>query len=263
MKKIYCFLIVLALAFVSCDQENIGTIYEPDGPYVAFSSPIVPENILTEDNNFSVNVQIVRSNLDLPTTAQVVLEMNDDIEGVFDLENNSVTFEDGKGTANIKIVPVVDPSIIDVTKTYEFNLTLVGANVSELFNETTYKASFPLTFVSIGTGTFSSEFFGSDWTVEVQKAEEADVYKILDCYEEGFDIIFSVDENNNIRYSTQQIGYEDPDYGSVSLAMPDADEPDSYYYSEPYQKGNSFYLLGRMIVDAGSFGHWYEVLTLD
>ena len=263
MKNIYLILFVLAVTLVSCDQENIGTLYEPDGPYVAFSSQIVPENILSADNNFSVSVQLVRSDLDLPTTAQVVLEMNDDIEGVFDLENNSVTFEDGKGTANVKIVPVIDPALIDVTKTYEFKLTLVGENVSDLFNQTTYRASYALTFVSIGTGTFSSEFFGDEWSVEVEKATEAEVYRIRDCYTEGFHIIFSVDEDNNIRYSTQQIGYDDPDYGMTSLAMPDSEEPDSYYISEPYREGNSFYLLGRMVVDAGSFGHWNEVLVLD
>lgn len=261
MKNIYLIIIGLALAMSSCDQENIGTIYDPGAPYVAFSTEVVPENILSAENNFSVNVQLVRSELSGTETAEVQLEMNDDIAGVFELESNTVTFEDGEGISYAKIVPVVNPSLIDVTKTYEFNLTLVGDNVSELYNQTTYKAFFSLTFKPFGTGTFSSEFFDGDWTVEVEKAEEADVFRIIDCYTDGYNITFSVDNENNIRYSTQETGYEDPDYGMVSLAMPDSEG--SYYYSEPYKEGDSYYLLGRMLVDAGSYGHWYEVLTMN
>jgi hypothetical protein len=261
MKHTYLILILFTIVLFSCDQENTGTLYEPDKPYVAFSSPVVSGNILSSENDYSVHVQIVRSDLSSAATANVELEMNEDIEGVFELESSSVTFDDGKGIAYANIVPVVNPSLIDVTKTYEFSLTLVGDNVSELYHETTYRASFSLTFKPFGTGVFSSEFLENDWTVEVEKAEEAEVYKILNCYAEGYDITFSVDNENNIRYSTQETGYEDEDYGMVSLAMPDSEG--SYYYSEPYREGNSYFLLGRMIVDAGSFGHWYEVLTMN
>lgn len=261
MKHTYLILILFAIALFSCDQENPGTLYEPDAPYVAFSSPVVSGNILSSENDYSVHVQIVRSDLSSAATANVELEMNEDIEGVFELESSSVTFDEGKGIAYANIVPVVNPSLIDVTRTYEFSLTLVGDNVSELYHETTYRASFSLTFKPFGTGVFSSEFLENDWTVEVEKAEEAEVYKILNCYAEGYDITFSVDSENNIRYSTQETGYEDPDYGMVSLAMPDPEG--SYYYSEPYREGNSYFLLGRMIVDAGSFGHWYEVLIMN
>jgi hypothetical protein len=261
MKHTYLILILFVVSLFSCDQENMGTLYEPDGPYVAFSSPVVSGNVLSAENDYSVNVQVVRSDLSAATTTSVELEMNEDIEGVFDLESSSVTFDEGKGIAYANIVPVINPSFIDVTKTYEFSLKLVGDNASDFYNQTTYRASFSLTFQPFGTGTFSSEFLENDWNVEVEKAEEADVYRILDCYAEGYNITFSVDNENNIRYSTQQTGYEDEDYGMVSLAMPDPEG--SYYYSEPYHEGNSYFLLGRMIVDAGSFGHWYEVLTMN
>ena len=263
MKKIISILFILMVVLVSCDKENIGTLYEPETSYVAFSTEIVPENILSAENNYSVNVQITRSDLNMPTTAQVSLEMNDNINGVFGLESTSVSFAEGEGKAYAKIVPLVDLSQIDVSKVYEFKLTLEGDNVSEFYNQTTYRASFLLTFEPIGTGTFSSEFFGDDWTVQVEKAAEADVYRIIDCYTEGYNISFSVDNENNIFYSTQLTGYEDPDYGMVSLEMPDSEEPDSYYIAEPYREGNTFYLLNRFTVEDGSYGHWYEILTLD
>ena len=261
MKHTYLILILFAVSLFSCDQENMGTLYEPDAPYVAFSAPVVSGNVLSAEKDYSVNVQLVRSDLTAATTASVELEMNEDIEGVFDLESSSVTFDEGKGIAYANIVPVINPSFIDVTKTYEFSLTLVGDNASDFYNKTTYRASFSLTFKPYGTGIFSSEFLENEWNVEVEKAEEAEVYRILNCYAEGYNITFSVDNENNIRYSTQQTGYEDEDYGMVSLAMPDPEG--SYYYSEPYREGNSYFLLGRMIVDAGSFGHWYEVLTIN
>lgn len=259
MKYIYSIFFILTVILVSCDQDNIGTIYEPEAPYVAFTSSVVPGNELTSENNYSVSVQIVRSNASAPTTADVVLEMNDDIDGVFELESSTVTFEDGKNVAYAKIVPAIDPSLMDISKTYEFNLTLSGENVSEFYSETTYKASFKLTFSSIGTGTFHSEIFGDQWTVEVEKAAEADVYKILDCYVEGYDIIFSVDAEDNIHYSTQPTGYEAD--GMLFITMPDSEYP--YYYFEPYKDGNDFYLVPRMYDSGNDYDHWFEYLVLD
>ena len=56
-----------------------------------------------------------------------------------------------------------------------------------------------------GTGTYSSEFFGSEWPVQIEKAAEANVYTIVDCFVEGYDFTFSVDQDNNIFYSTQLV----------------------------------------------------------
>jgi len=217
MKNIFLILFVFTLALVSCDQDNIGTLYEPEAPYVAFSSPIVSENVLSADNNFSVSVQIVRSDLTTATTANVTLEMNDDIDGVFALESNAVTFENGAGEAYAKIVPVVDASLIDPTKNYVFNLTLTGDNASELYNTTTYKASFQYT--PIGTGSFNSAFFGGVWPVEIEKLEVGNLtlYKAKGLYESGYDITIKV-EGGNITVEEQAAWYYDSDYGDVYVA---------------------------------------------
>lgn len=217
MKNIFPILIILAIALVSCDQENLGTIYEPEYPYVAFSASVVPENILSADNNFSVNVQIVRSNLTVATTATVELEMNDNIDGVFNLENNNITFEDGKGEAYVKIVPIVAPSQIDPTKSYTFNLTLTGDNVSEFYGQTTYKASFQYT--PIGSGTFNSEFYGEEWTVEIEKLEVGNLvlYKTRELYMPGYDITIIVD-GENVSVDGQPAWYYDDEYGEVYVS---------------------------------------------
>ena len=216
MKKIVL-IVFIAISLFACDQENIGTLYEPEAPYVAFSSSIVPENILSADNNYSVIVQIVRSDLSTATTANVLLEMNDNIEGVFDLESNSVTFENGKGEAYIKIVPVVEAASIDPTKAYVFNLTLTGDNVSSLYNKTTYKASFQYT--SIGAGTFNSMFFENEWSVDIEKLEVGNLvlYKTKSLYEDGYDITIIVD-GENVTVEGQPAWYYDDEYGEVYVS---------------------------------------------
>jgi hypothetical protein len=217
MKNILIILFILTLALASCDQDNIGTIYEPGNSYVAFSSPVVAENLLSADNNFSVSVQIVRSNLEESTTAEVSLEMNSDIEGIFGLESNSVTFDAGEGKAYAKIVPLVTPESIDPTKTYKFKLSLTGNNVSELFNTTTYSATFKLDYVEIGAGNFVSPFFEDEWPVDLLKADLGNniiLYKALGLYEDGYNIIIVVN-GENVTVAEQPAWYYDDEYGEV------------------------------------------------
>jgi hypothetical protein len=249
MKNIFIILL-FALALVSCDQENLGTIYEPETSYVAFSSSIVPENILSAENNFSVSVQIVRSDLTVATTANVELEMNEDIVGVFTLESNSVTFEDGKGAAYVKIIPVVDAAQIDPTKTYVFNLTLTGDNVSTLFGETTYKASFKYT--PIGSGTFTSEFFGEEWTVNIEKLEVGSMilYKAKDLYEEGYNITIFVN-GENVTIEPQAAWFYDSESG------------DAYIAGSGTVNGKVLTMtIEHYVPDLGSYGDYTEILTL-
>ena len=217
MKKIYLILFSLAIIFFSCDQENMGTLYEPEAPYVAFSSPVVSGNVLSAENDYTVSVQVVRSDLSGTATANVSLEMNENIEGVFDLESNAVTFEDGKSSAYLKIVPLVEPAQIDPTKNYVFNLTLTGDNASALYNKTSYRASFRYT--PIGTGTFTSVFFDDLWTVDVEKLEVGSLtlYKAKGLYEAGYDITIVV-EGENVTVEEQAAWFYDDDYGDVFVA---------------------------------------------
>lgn len=218
MKKIYLALIVFVLAIVSCDQDNIGVLYEPGGPYVAFSSSIVVNNFLTAENNYSVTVQIVRSDNTSSETVGVSLEITEDIDGVFALESNTVTFNAGENVAYVKVIPLVEPTGISPGVTYNFNLSLSDTNVSEIFGETTYKASLKVDFTPIGTGIFTSEFFGDVWEVEILEANLGSVklYKAIGLYEAGYDIIFIVD-GTAVTVNEQATWYYDDDLGEVFL----------------------------------------------
>lgn len=250
MKKIYLLLCVFALALTSCDQDNIGTIYEPGNPYVSFASSVVPDNVLSADNNFSVNCVLVRSELSGSTTASIELEMNADIDGVFALESNNVTFDDGKGTAYAKIVPLVSPDQLDPTKTYVFNLTITGDNASELYNTATYKAGFKFDYV--GTAIFTSEFYEDEWPVEVYKlvVGSKTLYKAKELYDVGVDVTIAVE--GNVATVEDQMGWYS-----------------SYYESEVRVLGYGTLdgkvfslMIEHYIPDLGSFGEYSEILTL-
>ena len=217
MKNIYLLLMLFALALASCDQDNIGAIYEPEGPYFAFSTSVVPQNFLTAENNYSVSVQVVRSDLSGSATANVSLEINDDIDGVFGLQSSTVTFSEGQGIAYAKIVPLVSTDMINPAKMYKFKLTLTGDNVSELYGTTTYTAMFNIEYSPAGTGEFNSEFFGDVWPVDILKADLGNdliVYKAIDLYDYGYDIVIVV-SGGNVTVAAQAAWYYDDEYGEV------------------------------------------------
>ncbi|MDX8338746.1 hypothetical protein SLH46_06110 [Draconibacterium sp. IB214405] len=217
MKNIQLALLVFVLAFAACDQDNIGELYETDA-YVAFSSSIVVDNLLTAENNYSVSVQVVRTDGTGTETVSITLEPNDNIDGVFELESNTVTFNDGETVAYAKIVPLVAATEIAPGVTFNFNMSLSDATVSEFFGTTTYKASLKLDFTSIGTGTFDSPFWGEVLQPEVYQASLGSVtlYKAMGLFETGYDIIFIVD-GTTVTVNDQPAWYYDDEYGEVYI----------------------------------------------
>lgn len=215
MKKIQLALLIFVLALAACDQDNIGELYETDA-YVAFSSSIVVDNLLTAENNYSVNVQVVRTNAAGNETVGISLESNDNIDGIFELESNTVTFSDGETVAYAKIVPLVPPTGIAPGVTFDFNLSLNDATVSEFYGTTTYKATLKLDFTAIGAAIFDSPFWGEVLYPEMYEASLGPVqlYKAIGLYESGYDIIFIVD-GSTVTVNGQSAWYYDDEYGEV------------------------------------------------
>jgi hypothetical protein len=182
-------------------------------------------------------------------TANVSLEMNSNIQGVFGLENTTVTFAEGVGAANIKVVPKVAPALIDPTKTYVFKLSLTGSNVSPLYNKTTYKASFQYT--PIGTGSFSSEAFEADWAVDLEKLVVGDLtlYKAIDLYEVGYNVTIKV-QGGAVTVPPQP-AWISSKYGDV------------YITGTGTINGKKLTMvIEHYVPNLGSYGDFNEVLTL-
>lgn len=92
-------LAIVAVGLTSCDQENVGAIYEPEVENVTFMS--AKQNILTGKESIEVPVAISRAKTNGEYTANVSLA--DNVEGV-SLKSQNVTFANGEGIAYATVV---------------------------------------------------------------------------------------------------------------------------------------------------------------
>ena len=188
-------LILMAMAFVGCSEHD-GVVYSGDSAVYAFAGATQKVEMLATDGN-KIVVPVYRGTTQGTSTLELTFTPAEGTEELFTLENPTLTFEDGKSVAEAVI-------------TYKDSPTNV--------NSITVKAQRKLTFNSIGTGTFTSNIFGESWPQVIEKAVEADVYRLPDCYVEGYPIIFSTDANGEIdNIAIQETGYKDDTYGMTSL----------------------------------------------
>ena len=96
--KYFLGLALISAGLTSCDQENMGAIYEPTAKNISFISGEL--STLTKANSITIPVTISRSITDGTYTATVII--SDESEGV-SLQNNQVTFADGEGLATVNV----------------------------------------------------------------------------------------------------------------------------------------------------------------
>ena len=79
------------------------------------------------------------------------------------------------------------------------------------------------TFSSLGTGTFKSAAMAEEgedfttWEVEVQKADQISWYKAMNLYEKGYNIVFKVNEANEVTVESQP-AWKHASYGEVFVS---------------------------------------------
>jgi hypothetical protein len=263
MKRNIFFLIIAvafsSLMFTSCDDQVEGTLYEVgDKVHAAFASTVQLVEMLPADGN-QIKVPVYRGGKS-DTEANVTVEMNQAASipaGTFTLTNPQVNFPVGQNVA-YAVITYADINALSAGATYVLTLTLTNEEQLSVSEAKSIKvqAQRKLTFAPLAIGTFTSEFFEDSWEVEVLKAAEADVYRILDCYYNNFHITFSVSSDNSISFSSQPMGYVSADYGMTSFTMP------RETYTQPSKDGKTFNLWSEFRVSAGSFGLFEEVLVL-
>ncbi|MGM0621531.1 MAG: hypothetical protein ACQETJ_10840, partial [Bacteroidota bacterium] len=191
MKRNIVFLLTIAsfvsLMFTSCEDNIEGAMLDVgDGVHAAFASTIQKVEMLPEDGN-QIKVPVYRggnANSEVAVNVEMIPQ-NAASEGVFELTNPDVQFEEGEHTA-YAIIAYDDINELDAGAVFELELVITNEeqlSVSEA-GQILVQANRKLTFSHFANGTFYSEFFDSNWPVEVEKAEEADVFRILDCYVE-------------------------------------------------------------------------------
>lgn len=259
--RLLSLLVVVSFTLVSCDDSVEGTFYEAtDGVNAAFASTVQVVEMVAADQG-KILIPVYRGG-NPAAEAEVELALTLDASvpaGTFALQSNKVKFPAGE-SETMAVITYADINALSPSATYKMTLTI--ANEEQLspskVEAITVTAQRKLTYSVIGTGTFESEFWEDSWTVNVEKAVEADVYRIKNCYFDGYPLIFAVASNNSISFVKQEIGYTHSTYGKVSFMMPTAT-----YANQPYKEGKVFYLYGRFVVNAGSFGTFLEKLTLD
>lgn len=257
--KRYSFLLTIlcvVFAFASCDDGNVTTLYDDGGnAKVAFASNVMVKSMKAEDGN-KILVPVYRSNkIGTSPIVQLIFTTGTAATGKFSLPVTSVTFEDDSAVAYAEIV-YSDIESLSATASYTMTLAIEDSTIlsPSMENIISISASRQLTYESLGTGLFTSTFFEQSWEQPVLKAKEGEVYKLEDCYATGYPIIFSVADDNSVKFEAQKTGYVDADYGMISINQ------NTTYASNKI--GKTVTLIGKFTVSAGSFGTFAETVEL-
>ncbi|EKE04567.1 MAG: hypothetical protein ACD_20C00049G0004 [uncultured bacterium] len=216
MKNIkYIISLVFLLALLSCnkdavmptiDSANIGTVG------AAFASPVLVYNLKATDNNV-IKVLVYRGNTKAAASVPVTLtSASSGTLALFSLPVSNVEFAAGEGSAYLSVNYTM--ASIAPAKKYTFALTLVGDDLisPSKISVMTVNAQLPLAYISLGTGSYTSEFYETTANVAVLKADLPTTlpsyYRIIEPYEpgSGANIDFSVD-NGVITIASQNIGW--------------------------------------------------------
>jgi len=141
MKKILYVLMICAVVLSACDQDNIQAKFDTGGiDYVAVGVTAVDEPYkLNANNNYSISFPIHRTYKDGSGTVATLAFTSSDESGLFKLESESLTFEDGSAVAYAKIM-ANNPSALDPDVVYAFELYVSGDNASPLYNKAKFSA---------------------------------------------------------------------------------------------------------------------------
>lgn len=170
---------LVAAGLTSCDQDNIGAIYEPTVANISFLTD--EQSTLTDQTSIEVPVAIGRATTNGTYTANVT--MSDASEGV-SLKSNQVTFADGEGMAYATIVVTG----MEQGNEYSGTLTLSEADQNtantefgEQITSTTVKVMCDYNWISAGTCTFVDYTWEDGYEAEnvpIVNAEGTNIYRI-------------------------------------------------------------------------------------
>lgn len=239
----------MLLGLNACKEE--GTLYElADNAEATFPSTIVNFQMIPEDGN-KIVVELWRGNTSGTVSVPVTIENN--TNDVFTPEKEQFDFADGENKAYITFNY---PDLNDFGgERYEIKLSITDEDQVSPSGRSSVSivAQRRLTYTTIGTGTFTTEFFGESWPQVVQKAEEANFYRLPDCYYTGFPIVFFM-EDGEVDFAKQPMGYNHSTYGMTSW--------DPRYVEESVVDGKNITFVVSFVVDAGTFGAYDEVLVM-
>ena len=253
-------LALVAASLTSCDQDNIGAIYEPTVANISFLAP--QQSTLTDQATLEVPVAIGRAITNGTYTASVTLE---GAPANMTLKSNQVTFNDGEGIAYaVIVVNGMEPG-----NNYSGKLTLSAADVAtanqdfgEQMVSTTVNVMCDYNWIELGEGFYSSpEWWEEEFYVPIMHAEGTGIYRIIGLFEEGYDIEFTIAADNK-DYVDPQPSWYHSSYGDIYLVGDANDTADGYAGTyNPATKTVTF-ILYHYVPGLGGFGTFVDTLTM-
>ncbi len=196
MRKQAYTLILAILSLTSCNDKNIGPLYNEEAGF-GFASSVLNIEAAPEDGNV-ILVPIHRGSLEI-NIAEIGFDYNvseslsaepewspSDPSSVFSLTTERVIFPEGSHTAYAQIRYT---SLEDMSPTgkYSMKLTIKNQISPSRQNQIIITAGRKLTFESLGKCIWHDAcIFLNTYEAELFKAKEAGVYRVTDPYSEGF-----------------------------------------------------------------------------
>ena len=253
-------LALVAAGLTSCDQDNVGAIYEPKVANVSFIS--AEQSTLTQESTIEVPVAVSRAITNGAYTANVT--MTDASEGVT-LKSNQVNFADGEGMA----YAIIEITNMQKGTNYSCKLTLSDADKQSANTEfgkqvttTTVNVMCDYNWINMGEGFYSSpEWWEEEFYVPIRHAEGTNIYRMMGLFQSGYDIDFSIESDNKVYVASQPSWYHSS-YGDIYLVGDANDTADGYAGTyDPATKKVTF-ILYHYVPGLGGFGTFVDTLTM-
>ncbi|MGL5228679.1 MAG: hypothetical protein ACRC77_10900 [Bacteroidales bacterium] len=261
--------VALLYSMTSCNQDNEGNIYNPQTDQVSFYSNILNYGLTPAQNNV-LTLPVVRTQkgaaaalgeFALDSVYRVVNGKGTNVssQNLFVLKSSQASFADGAGEGAIQF-SYTDINALDASSVYKLYVSNKSKDISPtLIPQVVVSAQRVLTYTMMEgkakvTSTWGNAVGQAQWETDIEKANEAEFYKLKDFYTKGGDITFSVGADGSVSVARQKDGEVHSSYGDIYV------ETDSAKPSKKEGKVVTLYL--KMTVSAGSFGTFKEIVVL-
>ena len=257
LMKYSCFAIMAlaAMTFTACTEDYDYDPYanvENSGFYFTEAGD---KTLLYPEDSKSITIEVCRAESESKEAASVQLSTDSNILTL----PSEISFAAGESKKKVTIPVSNTPGIYDV------NITMANDKDKFAYGPVTYSQRIIVCGEQL-SGQFTSQMFGSTSDVTVYKLGNAG-YDIKDCYEEGADIVFELDEAGDITVD-EQYAWAHQRYGAVyvqdyesSLGVYPGDKNYQGYSGYDAETG-IFYLTLKHYCSAGAFGAYTEQLKL-
>jgi hypothetical protein len=204
MKKILSLIIAagMFIQFVACTNEE-GPLFDfHEKDYWSFQS---------KTQSFSANetgkctVYLYHLNTAKITPVNLKVEYSEGASGILSVAQTAVSSVDESGKTAVEIAYRLND--MEFNKPYTLGLSIPKDTTysvkGSLVDSVSVTVVRKLTFSVLGEGSLNSTWLGEEIPVQIQKAAEANIYKLVAPYAEGYDVLVAV-EGNTAAVARQQ-----------------------------------------------------------